>query len=185
MPPLSLTTAFLLRGFIIGGVLDFANSVDLLMDHGFCDPCFRFFNDLHEEGAPQRLMELRLFNSQCYVWIHSVYSVNPMKLQESCFISRDQQWPDAYDAGMESKTAMIWPPSSSPAFQAPSGRDGLFQGWERIEESARRKEAVQSGSLPLVPDWLISGLAMRIGIICMRRLLLTGPYDGQHMQYGE
>lgn len=118
MPPLSLTTAFLLRGFIIGGVLDFANSVDLLMDHGFCDPCFRFFNDLHEEGAPQRLMELRLFNSQCYVWIHSVYSVNPMKLQESCFISRDQQWPDAYDAGMESKTAMIWPPSSSPAFQA-------------------------------------------------------------------
>ena len=119
MPPLSLTTAFLLRGFISRGVLDFANSVDLLMDHGFVIHAFdSSTSSISTRKAPHRLMEPRLFNSQCYVWIHSVYSVNPMKLQESCFISRDQQWPDAYDAGMESKTAMIWPPSSSPAFQA-------------------------------------------------------------------
>jgi hypothetical protein len=120
------------------GVLDMASSVYLLMDHEFCDPCFRFFNVLHEEGAPQT------HGATVVQWCSVAYGftgVNPMKLQDSCFISKDQQWPDANDAGMETKTAMICPSPSSPS--SPSGflqapfRDHAGRTFPRLGKNRR------------------------------------------------
>lgn len=147
------------------GVLDFASLVYLLMDHGFCDPCFRFFNVLHEEGAPQT------HGATVVQWCSVVYGftgLNPVKLQDWCFISRDQQWPDANDAGMETQTAMICPPSSpsSPSgfLQAPSGRTDFSKVGKESKNQDDGRRLCKAGRLPLLPDWLVRGLAVRIGI---------------------
>lgn len=125
---------------------------------------------------PHRLMEPRLVNS--VVLIMDSQLCEPYENCKSSVSSPEIPM----TLGWNMICSPFFPPLQQASFRAPFREAGLFQGWERIEESGRRR-LCKAGHLPLLPDWLACGLAVRIGITCLRRLLLTGSYDRRHIQY--
>lgn len=66
-------------------------------------------------------------------------------------------------------------PRPSGFLQAPSRRPDFSKVGKESKNQDDGRRLCKAGHLPLLPDWLVSALAGRIGITCLSLLLLTGP----------